>query len=130
MDIPSPDETDRRTKLRVTCHQDVVFLRLAGRSRRNPAWSVRDQLAPALDHSGHVVLDLQNTSVDTDVLGVLFSFQRRLELKERRLLLVTTDPRFFHLLERAGVANALTVFADAEAAFQFAQTLEEVAHAA
>jgi len=85
------------------------------------AAAVRERLSQLLTGSGHVILDLSGTMVDSTGLGAVLSLQRRLELQERRLLVVACDPRFSSLLQRAGVQGALTLFEDMDDAVGFAQ---------
>ena len=110
-------------------HQQIQLIRLREPRGRDAARAVRDQLAPALAETGHVVLDLRRLMPDTTLLGVVLSFQRRLELNGRLLLVVSQDRGFFRLLDALGISSALTVFTDVDAAVAYAelQTAPELA---
>lgn len=101
--------------------QQIQFIRLRVTRVRDVARSVREQLAPTLAEAGHVVLDLRRMAPDTTLLGVVLSFQRRLELNGRLLVVVAQDRGFFRLLDALGISSALTVFTDVEAAVAYAE---------
>ncbi|HEU4753895.1 MAG TPA: STAS domain-containing protein [Armatimonadota bacterium] len=82
---------------------------------------VKARLAGVLERGGDVVLDLRHAVVDSTGLGVLLSVQRRLELQERRLLVVTQGAGLLKLLDAAGAAGSLLLFADVEQAIQEAR---------
>ena len=94
------------------------------------ASQVRTELLPLLLRQGHVVLDLRDAVLDSSGLGAVLSLQRRLELQNRKLMVVATDPQFLALLERAGVAGVLSLFNDAEQAVRHARALPTLGMAA
>ena len=102
-------------------YQQIQFVRLQGTRSRDGARAVREQLAPALAEAGHVVLDLRRMTSDTTLLGVVLSFQRRLELNGRLVVVVAQDRGFFRLLDVLGISSALTVFTDVDAAVAYAE---------
>lgn len=79
----------------------------------------RAELAGLLDEPGHVLLDLRAVSLDSTGLGAVLSLQRQLELLERRLAVIGTDPAFMTLLDRTGALDALTLFAEPEPAAEY-----------
>ncbi len=87
----------------------------------------RSRIAPVLGRTGDVILDLREVEVDSTGLGTLLSLQRRLELEDRRLLVVGTAPGFLDLLDRAGAGGALALFPDVEEATRFARGEAELA---
>jgi anti-anti-sigma regulatory factor len=102
------------------CQQPILIrLRQTGGAEAVP--EMRQQLAPALASAGHVVLDLRGVVPDTSVLGVVFSLQRRLELKGRVLVVVARQRNFYRLLEVLGVDASLIVFRDVDAAAAYAR---------
>jgi anti-anti-sigma regulatory factor len=74
---------------------------------------LKQQLSTLLERPGHVVLDLRGAILDSAGLGAVLSIQRFLELRGRRLLLVSSDPQFIGLLDRSGAAGSVTLFPDA-----------------
>lgn len=102
-------------------YQQIQIVRLQDARGRDSARAVREQLAPALAEAGHVVLDLRRAAPDTTLLGVVLSFQRRLELNGRLLVVVAQDRSFFRLLDVLGISGALTVLADVDAAVAYAE---------
>lgn len=108
---------------------DITFVSLRSEITLETSSRVRKTLAPLLERAGHVIVDLRGATVDSSGLGVLLSLQRRLELQERRLALVTSEAHFFALLERVGAQGSLAVFAKVDDAMEFVQR-EECALAA
>jgi anti-anti-sigma factor len=82
----------------------------------------RERFSGVLAREGHVVLDLRGSVLDSSGLSAILSLQRKLELKDRVLLVVSADPGFHRLLEVTGVASALRVVADAEEAVRQARS--------
>lgn len=80
---------------------------------------VKEQLALLEDRPGHLVLDLRGAELDSAALGTVLWLHRQLELKDRRLAIVATDPQFLSLIERTGVHRTLSVFDDTEQAVRF-----------
>jgi len=92
---------------------EVTLVRVESPFTMETAYLVKEQLTPLLGRPGDIVLDLRAASLDSAGLGAVLCMQRQLELRERRLLVVATDPQFLGLMERAGVKGALPLFADA-----------------
>ncbi|MFN3650176.1 MAG: STAS domain-containing protein [Armatimonadota bacterium] len=90
---------------------------------------LKQRLLAAVEHPGHVVLDLRPVRLDAGRLGVILSLQRRLELQGRRLV-VAGSADLTLLLERAGAEQALTVFPDPAQAEAFARSQPAVSLAA
>jgi anti-anti-sigma regulatory factor len=95
---------------------EVNLVRVENAFTVETAGSVKQQLSNLLDRPGHVVLDLGEATVDSAGLGAMLSMQRFLELRGRKLLLVSNSLDFQGLLDRSGAAGSVTVFADAAAA--------------
>jgi anti-anti-sigma factor len=89
----------------------------------------RERLRSILTRDGHVVLDLRTAELDSTGLGAVLSLQRKLELQQRLLFVVSSDPAFLRLLEVTGVASVLRVVADAEEAVRQAHSLRIAAAA-
>jgi len=70
---------------------------------------VKERLRSVLERSGPVVLDLRSAVLDSTGLGAVLSLQRRLDLQDRLLLVVSDDARFHRLLDITGVRAALRV---------------------
>lgn len=99
----------------------VTFIGVDQAVDSETAAAVRTRLNPVLGQGGHVVLDLRGAGVDGEGLGAILSIQRQLEVHGQRMLLVSEDPRFLSLVERAGVSAAFSVFGDSESALTFAR---------
>jgi len=82
--------------------------------------AVKPELEKLLARPGQVILDVRAAAVDSTGLGAILSFQRRLELQDRRLLVVADSREFSQLLDRTGARDALHLFQDPEQAFQSA----------
>jgi anti-anti-sigma regulatory factor len=104
--------------------QEVTFARVDSAFTRDTALRIKEQLSPVFQRPGPVVLDIAAADVDSVGLGAMLSMQRRLELQGRRLLVVSDDPAFHTLLERAEVVHCLTLFPHADAAVAYAQRPE------
>jgi anti-anti-sigma regulatory factor len=109
---------------------EMTLLALKSEITSETAFNVREALRPVLERPGHVVLDLRGATLDSRGLSVVLSFQRRLELQERLLAVISTDPRFFQLLDRVGVPGALTLFQDMEPALEYVRSADAAALAA
>jgi len=109
---------------------EITFLVLDGDITLDTAGRVRDRLKPLLEREGHVVLDLRGARLDSVGLGVLLSLQRHLELRERRLALISGEPGFLALLDRAGARAAVAVFTRADHAVEHVRAGEIAALAA
>jgi anti-anti-sigma regulatory factor len=96
--------------------QELTFAQVDSPLTAETVGSVKEQLSPLLGCPGHVVLDIRGSKLDGVGLSALLSMQRKLELQNRRLFVVATDPEFRALLEAAGASHSLTVFADMEQA--------------
>lgn len=83
---------------------------------------VKERIRGIMDRTGPVVLDLRSVTVDSTGLGTILSIQRRLELKDRRLLVVSDDPYLHRLLAVTGVGATLCVVRDVEEAIQEARS--------
>ncbi len=103
---------------------EVTFVRVESAFTLETAVLLKEQLSPVLSRAGHVVMDLRGALLDSSGLGAVLSMQRHLELKGRRLLVVSGDPQFLSLLDRAGVSGALSLFPDAEQAVHYVQQLQ------
>jgi anti-sigma B factor antagonist len=84
---------------------------------------VKERFQQVLDRPGPVVLDLRASTLDSTGLGSVLSLQRRLELQERRLVVVSDDPYFHRLLQVTGVNSAICVRRTVEEAIQEARRL-------
>ena len=102
---------------------EILFVRLKSDITSETRVRVRETLRPLLDREGHLLLDMRGASVDLRGLSLILSLQRRLELCERRLALVSEEPGFLELVERAGAAGALAVFAHADQALEHLEAL-------
>lgn len=87
---------------------------------------VKERLRAVLERTGPVVLDLRSAILDSTGLGAVLSLQRRLELQERLLFVVSDDARFHRLLDLTGVRAALCVVRSAEEALRLARERELV----
>lgn len=101
--------------------EDVFLVRFARPAEVENVPAMKRHLWPALEGSGPVLLEIGPVRLDPRRLGVILSLQRYLELQGRVLLVVSTAPEFFTLLERSGAGNALTLFEDAEQAAAYAR---------
>lgn len=99
----------------------VTFIGVDHAVDSETAAAVRTRLDPLLGQGSHVVLDIRGAGVDGAGLGAILSLQRQLELHGQRMLLVSRDPQFLTLVERAGVSAAFSVFGDPESALTFAR---------
>lgn len=114
-------QTMERTEGRTALIQEVTFARVDCAFDTDTAVRIKEQLTPLLHRPGHVVLDLREARLDSAGLGALLTIQRRLEAQGRRLFVVNDDPGFRDLLERAEVADCLTLFDEADDAMAVAQ---------
>ena len=89
----------------------------------------RERLSGVLARDGHVVLDLRSAELDSTGLGAVLSLQRKLELQDRVLFVVSNEPAFLRLLEVTGVKSVLRIVADAEEAVRQARSLRLAAAA-
>jgi anti-anti-sigma factor len=80
------------------------------------AAEVKERFNALLDRDGDVILDVRGVRLDSAGLGAILSLQRQLELRERRLLVVTQGASLLTLLDSAGAKGALALYPDAEAA--------------
>jgi anti-anti-sigma factor len=80
------------------------------------AADVKLELKPLISKPGHIVLDLRGATLDSTGLGVVISMKWRLEQAGRRLIVVGDGHSLNQLIERAGVANYLTVYESVEEA--------------
>lgn len=91
---------------------------------------VKERLRKVLDRPGPVVLDLRSATVDSTGLGTVLSLQRKLELQNRRLLVISTDPYLHRLLTVTGVGATLCVLGDVDEAIDYARRTSRLAPAA
>ena len=103
---------------------EVTFVRVEDAFTLETAVLLKEQLSPVMSRPGHVVMDLRGASLDSTGLGAVLSMQHRLELSGRRLLVVSEDPQFLDLLDRAGVPDILSLFRDAEQAVHYVHKLQ------
>jgi anti-anti-sigma factor len=82
---------------------------------------VKERLREVLDRPGPVVLDLRTASVDSTGLGTVLSLQRKLELQNRRLMVISNDPYLHRLLAVTGVGATLCVLRDVDEAIDHAR---------
>jgi len=82
---------------------------------------LKERLRSVLERTGPVVLDLRSAILDSTGLGAVLSLQRRLDLQDRLLLIVSDDARFHRLLDLTGVRAALQVVASSEEALRLAR---------
>lgn len=85
---------------------------------------VKERLHAVLERSGPVVLDLRAALLDSTGLGAVLSLQRRLELQERSLFVVSDSAQFHRLLDLTGVRAALRVVRNADEAISLARGRE------
>jgi anti-anti-sigma factor len=88
---------------------------------------VHERLRDLLERRGPVALDLRSVSLDSAGLGAVLSLQRRLELQNRRLIVVADDDYLDRLLEATGVGKMLCVVRDADEAVRRARLCSLVA---
>lgn len=105
----------------------VTILRLSDDLTVDRMREMRAEVLAALQAPGHLVLDMREVSLDSTGLGAVLSLQRQLELQERRLAVVSNDPGFISLLDRAGALAALTLFSDVDQAYAYLQAQETLA---
>jgi anti-anti-sigma regulatory factor len=79
---------------------------------------VKERFNTLLERHGDVILDVRGAAVDSTGLGAVLSLQRQLELRDRRLLVVTQGASLLTLLDTAGATGALALYPDVEAAMR------------
>ena len=88
---------------------------------------VKERFNALLERDGDVILDVRGAAVDSTGLGAMLSLQRQLELRERRLLVVTQGASLLTLLDTAGATGALALYPDVEAATRDTRSVKELA---
>jgi anti-anti-sigma factor len=99
-----------------TCSWEVTLVRVESGSKEETAAALRRRATALLERPDHVILDLRASVLDSLGLSALLSLKQRLELQGRRLVVLSTDPDFLALLDRAGVRASLPLFPTAEEA--------------
>lgn len=85
---------------------------------------VKARMRAVLERTGPVLLDLRKAVLDSTGLGSVLYLQRRLELQDRLLFVVSDDARFHRLLDLTGVRPALQVVRSMDEALQLARERE------
>jgi anti-anti-sigma factor len=102
----------------LVCVQDALETGTVG--------EVKERFSALLDRDGDVILDVRGVRMDSTGLGAILSLQRQLELRERRLLVVTQGASLLTLLDSAGAKGALALYPDVEAAMRETRGAVEV----
>jgi anti-anti-sigma regulatory factor len=100
---------------------DTTVFCIESQGESDTARGLKQQASRLLERAGDVVLDLRRAAMDSRGLSAILALQRQLELLDRKLLVVSDDPDFLSLLDRAGVPDVLALFADTEAALAHAR---------